>query len=99
MELHSYFRLVSKCLIGINNELQLNYNSGYERESFWLSATDLGHEGTFVWLNTGLPMVYKNFRKNQPDNAGGNENCIEMHGNGEWNDILCHNAFYSICQF
>lgn len=64
-----------------------------------MSGTDLGHEGSFVWLTTGLPLIYKNFLKHQPDNARGNEHCLELHGNGQWNDAPCTYNYFSVCQF
>lgn len=65
----------------------------------WISGTDIGHEGKFIWLSTGLPLVYKNFNSKRPNNRDGNDNCLLMSSHGKWNDIDCLYKYYFICEF
>lgn len=35
---------------------------------------------------------------NEPNNAGGNENCAAMYDGGRYNDLPCDNQAYFICE-
>ena len=58
----------------------------------WLGATDEVKEGTWVWV-TGEPWKYRNWDKNEPNNANGKtEHFLEYSitgpiGGSTWNDI------------
>ncbi|XP_043977201.1 C-type mannose receptor 2-like [Gambusia affinis] len=41
--------------------------------------------------------LYRNWPSGQPDNSQGGEGCLEMLGNGEWNDNNCDNLRKVIC--
>ncbi|XP_027217530.1 collectin-11 isoform X2 [Penaeus vannamei] len=72
------------------------YKSGPSH--LWLGASDLETEGTFRWLSGDL--VTSGWRENQPDDAEGDEDCLEM-----WtakfpslSDKQCHLNSAFICQ-
>lgn len=74
-----------------------------DTEWMWTSGTDQGQEGIFVWMSTGKGFTYTHWRGIQPDNAGGNENCVHVwksEGNGfhTWNDWICSKKLYYICE-
>ena len=57
----------------------------------WLATTDLASEGSFYFIagpEVGQGLIYKNWASNQPDNARGNEDCVEIYGT-KWNDCDC----------
>jgi len=64
----------------------------------WIGGNDIENDGTWVW-NDGTPWSYENWGMNEPNNHGGNEECLNIghHGN-EWNDAPCSNEFNSICK-
>lgn len=64
---------------------------------FWLSGNDLMEEGIFSWSSNGRPITFKRWLSGQPDNAGGNENCVEMYDH-QWNDNKCQNDMYFVCE-
>ncbi|XP_042871733.1 collectin-11-like [Penaeus japonicus] len=73
------------------------YKSGPSH--LWLGASDLETEGTFRWLS-GEP-VTSGWRENQPDDAEGGEDCLEM-----WtakfpslSDKQCHLNSAFVCQY
>lgn len=72
------------------------------RPSFWLAATDLGHEGEFVWTTTGVKLTNARWYKGQPDNAGGIERCAEItyrwNDTATWNDIPCDRKNPFFCE-
>ncbi|XP_030762155.1 C-type lectin 37Db-like [Sitophilus oryzae] len=81
----------------------VNVVAGDPYKGFWLSGTRSSRGGNnFVWLGTGKQMTYKNFAPGQPDNAGNNEDCVELwYGSNlkfYWNDIGCYHNLRYICQ-
>ncbi|XP_053682963.1 perlucin-like [Sabethes cyaneus] len=72
---------------------------------WYIAGTDLGSEGHFVWISTNKPVGYLtgylNYSPGQPDNAGGNENCLEIGrwGGVVWNDVPCEWKQRYICEY
>jgi hypothetical protein len=54
-------------------------------QSAWIGLNDIEEEGNFVWP-CGDPLVYTNWFPGQPNNFNGNQNCVEILNNGQWND-------------
>ncbi|XP_055621206.1 elastase-1-like [Toxorhynchites rutilus septentrionalis] len=72
---------------------------------WYIGGTDLGNEGHFVWISTNKPIGYLsgyfNYSPGQPDNAGNNENCLEIGrwGGVVWNDVPCEWRQRYICEY
>jgi len=59
-------------------------------DGLWLGATDVGHEGTFIWQSSGKPLSFTNWFYLNPNNWGGNENCLQQNFvDFKWNDVQC----------
>ncbi|KAL9699348.1 hypothetical protein quinque_002789 [Culex quinquefasciatus] len=78
---------------------------GSYREQVYTSGTDMGKEGSFVWLvNKRVIPGWNNFEAwetGEPNNNAGNENClvgIVKGGRVQWNDIPCNNEYCYMCQ-
>ncbi len=54
-------------------------------QTAWIGGTDEKKEGEFSWLDNS-PFSFTNWMPGQPNNAGGNENYVEMLPDGSWND-------------
>ena len=54
----------------------------------------------FKWSSTNETISYNNWAPNEPNNFGGNEQCVQMFGNvgGSWNDIACSSNHTIVCQ-
>lgn len=63
----------------------------------WIGYTDAAMEGTFVWADGG-DSTFTNWGMSQPDNSGGDENCVELLADGTWNDIVCSGAHAYVCK-
>lgn len=83
-------------LFSVHNEVEFNQSRAliikYKLTKLWLAASDLGHEGDFVWATTGRRIHYAKWSPGQPDNYSGGEHCLEHwvipSGHG-WNDNAC----------
>ncbi|CAB3379452.1 Hypothetical predicted protein [Cloeon dipterum] len=79
---------------------------GSSTDRFWLSGTDLGKEGTFYWSGVGKFIdAFWYFEDGQPDNANGNENCVQYFVHPDfndatykWNDDKCNSPFRFVCE-
>ena len=69
-------------------------NKPVSNYSIRLGGTDAQNEGTWLHDRTGAPLSYVNWAGSEPNNSGGNEHCINIIGdinyNGLWQDLGCH---------
>ena len=72
--------------------------AGLVYERVWIGGNDLAHEGSWVWVD-GTPVSgYVSWAPGEPNNAGNNEDCLQLRGDGYWNDAKCSRAMPSICE-
>lgn len=72
----------------------------------WLGATDIVSENVFRWSTSGgsdllAENTYSNWYPGEPNNQGGNEDCMHMMTKGQWNDLPCDQTYYHmrfVCQ-
>ena len=75
------------------NDCILNaLNALGETGTIWIGLNDEDVEGTFVWYDQS-PVNYTNWAPGEPNNSGGNENCVQIYPTGSspgmWNDLNC----------
>ncbi len=67
----------------------------------WIGLTDKETEGTFLWVNGESPTTTF-WYTNEPNNAGGNEDCVGLLTSGEkagtWNDFPCSTELAFVCE-
>ena len=63
----------------------------------WIGGTDAASEGTWKWSSTGTPLSYTNWNSKEPNDWGGNEDCVEVNSSGKWNDCNCAKRFKFVC--
>lgn len=60
---------------------------------YWIGATDIATEGTFLWDTTGESLVYTNWRSGEPNDGGiQGEDCAIIEGDSAtqtWDDREC----------
>ncbi|TMW49796.1 hypothetical protein DOY81_005153, partial [Sarcophaga bullata] len=67
--------------------------------NFWLGASDLGHNGQYVWASNGEAISrFTNWRAGEPNNWCGHEHCLELLSDGQWNDLNCDYKLKFICE-
>ena len=66
----------------------------------YIDGTDATTEGTFVSSVTGAALTYTNWHGGEPNNHGGNENCVHTYAeyNGTWNDVTCDTYMPAVCE-
>ncbi|XP_062598569.1 C-type lectin domain family 4 member M-like [Saccostrea cucullata] len=65
----------------------------------WIGLTDILSEGRFVFISTGSKPTYTNWHKNEPNNAGKVEHCVEKYRTGlKWNDRPCDVKRPFVCE-
>lgn len=82
-----------------------NYFIGQEAFSrvadyWWIGLHDIGSEGTFLWAGSGAAPGYTRWADNEPNNAGGDENCVatDYAFIGGWNDFDCEAVLPFVCK-
>ncbi|XP_004462458.1 mannose-binding protein C [Dasypus novemcinctus] len=68
------------------------------KEDAFLGITDEENEGQFVDL-TGRRLTYQNWNTGEPNDAGSQEDCVEIQTDGKWNDISCSKSCLAVCEF
>lgn len=73
---------------------------GYNKNTFWIGATNLGTEPNFYWMGYDKPVTFTDWLKGEPNNAGGHENCIVIWADVGylWDDAPCGDRYYFICE-
>jgi len=65
----------------------------------WLGASDFQDEGSFRWVDGDEVDPGGLWAPAQPDNFGGNENCMELREADDlWNDVPCMSPKLPICE-
>ena len=62
----------------------------------WLGGTDAALDGTYTW-DTGESFVYSAWAPGEPNNVGGDEDCLELR-TGSWNDQSCGSPRGYVCE-
>lgn len=75
---------------------------------FWLSGTNHGFNGTYVWMSSGKKVTYNQWSKGEPVplpvlKAGvcpGEEKCMEINKRLEnkWSEYRCSHFQFYVCQ-
>ena len=69
-------------------------------EKFWLGATDVAQEGVYVWDDNGKQLTYYDWdTPSQPNNAWGNQDCVNYRFGYGWHDDECDRTRGAICHY
>ncbi|XP_071824781.1 macrophage mannose receptor 1-like isoform X2 [Apostichopus japonicus] len=67
----------------------------------YIGLSDISDTEQFYWVD-GAPIDYTNWNSGEPNESGGEEDCVEMVWNqqvvGKWNDIICTQESGYVCQ-
>ncbi|XP_053405026.1 lectin-like [Mercenaria mercenaria] len=69
-------------------------------DQVWMDGDDLKSEHNFVWENTGQGFEITDWGPNEPNQSGGNEDCLSFFAlyDFKWNDEHCDSAFGFLCE-
>ncbi|CAG5132631.1 unnamed protein product, partial [Candidula unifasciata] len=69
--------------------------------SVWIGGSETLHRGTFLWVNSGNPLIFADWSFMQPiDPPGVYEDCLEMREqfSYKWNDFECNQLNRFVCE-
>ncbi|KAL4231019.1 hypothetical protein ACF0H5_011391 [Mactra antiquata] len=80
----------------------------YAKDQFWISLTDIGEEGSWMWMSSKASINttgFSDWYPGQPDNHGVDQNCAALYINRahhapswQWSDIACASRNHYICE-
>lgn len=77
-------------------------NNFNQKATYWIAGTDLGKNGSYVWITDDTPISYTNYLPGQPDNYGEVEHCLLVGWGGlrstQWNDGNCEVPLRYVCE-
>uniref|UniRef100_A0A9J8AN00 C-type lectin domain-containing protein n=1 Tax=Cyprinus carpio carpio TaxID=630221 RepID=A0A9J8AN00_CYPCA len=93
-------------LVIINTEEKQRFISSLVSERVWIGLSDREQEGIMKWVDNS-PLKQGFWLKGEPNNYGGNEDCIQLNFNrgktgwsplNSWNDMICSEKIKGICE-
>ena len=101
-EAYQYCYDLNAKLIEVYSEeqmLQLDVILDHEGSiAYWMGGTDMFHEGSWIWGNSGLPVQEFIWDINRPYNDS-TKNCLLWDGTYDCgHDWYCTSEFYPLCQ-
>lgn len=81
-------------LVVLSSQAEVDYVQSTRRG--WVGLSDRQTEGTFVNV-TAEPNDVRPFASGQPDNGGGDENCVQLKADG-LDDDQCNNKHAFLCE-
>ncbi|XP_067260386.1 CD209 antigen-like [Chanodichthys erythropterus] len=88
-------------LVIIKSEKKQRCISSFIKEMVWIGLTDIQKEGNMTWVDNS-PLKQGFWEKNEPNDAGGKEDCIELNPGktvlNNWNDIPCSDKRKCVCE-
>ncbi|XP_050961374.1 uncharacterized protein LOC127162621 [Labeo rohita] len=88
-------------LVIINSEEKQKFIASFTTERVWIGLSDTEQQGNMKWVdNSQLKQGF--WFEGEPNNQGGNEDCIELNYNREtlnsWNDESCSVKKKGVCE-
>ncbi|XP_056425115.1 hepatic lectin-like [Hyla sarda] len=76
------------------------YSDASSSKRFWIGLHDMDEEGSWIWVDgTDYETSYKSWKKGEPNDMLGDEDCAHLWSFGEWNDVPCtYEDAYGICE-
>ncbi|XP_022806021.1 macrophage mannose receptor 1-like [Stylophora pistillata] len=84
-------------LVSIHSAAENNFIALHISDNYWIGLNDLRTEGNLQWSD-GSSLVYSNYQFGEPNDHYGQEDCMEMRGEGQWNDLNCGRNLGYVCK-
>ena len=77
----------------------MNACAGAGLNRFFIDAVFDETVGEFRWSSNNETVTFANWAPNEPNNFGGNEQCVMVFTqNAAWNDARCDARYHTVCQ-
>jgi hypothetical protein len=81
-----------------DDDIQTRLENAFPGRIWWIGANDRDAEGSFLWPG-GTPLTYEAFAPGQPDDFGGDQDCVGMRPDqGLWYDMRCDRQMSFVCE-
>ncbi|XP_052676540.1 perlucin-like protein isoform X2 [Crassostrea angulata] len=110
-ELETWSGAQAKCvaensgLVEIETEAENNFLKDVAAKTFlngqfWTGGNDIDVEGQWRWVTSGNPFTFTDWGPGEPNDTGGNEDCMLLLSNTgyTWNDLPCSTNSLYICE-
>ncbi|XP_017948241.1 hepatic lectin-like [Xenopus tropicalis] len=93
-------KLKNSDLVIINSEREQNFLSSItDMSDFWIGLKGNTDKNEWRWVDGTIHKLSEGFwLKGEPNNSGGQEDCVHMRVQKKWNDIVCSNQYKAICE-
>ena len=68
------------------------------RVDIFIGLTDAITEDEFQWEDGSVLSWNDRWNTNEPNNYGGQEDCVKLRPDNKWNDVVCRQKFAFVCQ-
>ncbi|XP_016018525.2 CD209 antigen-like protein 2 isoform X1 [Rousettus aegyptiacus] len=85
-------------LVIINNTEEQKFLKSWDAKNnkrAWIGLSDQNNEGSWKWVDD-TPLRLSFWKEGEPNNIG-DEDCVELNGDG-WNDSICNADYFWICE-
>ncbi|XP_016405453.1 mannose-binding protein C-like [Sinocyclocheilus rhinocerous] len=79
------------------NNLLMSLHAVLESSYIMIGTTDIRIEGTFLDMHN-QPLTFTKWKKNEPNDYHGSEDCVAILTDGEWNDVKCNSEWHVVCE-
>lgn len=102
-EAHDFCLSMNSFVVQTETDEEINFVAEtFQGYSLWLGGTDRDNEGKFTWQASKQPVAGNHWNKNEPNDANGNEDCIELicisSYFGKFNDFNCDLTKHFACE-
>ena len=84
-------------LVSVSNRKEQTQLMKLAPRGAWLGLSDILHERRFAWIDKN-PLTFINWRRGQPNNAGGQQDCVWQRPDSLWDDVRCSGKKAFGCQ-
>jgi hypothetical protein len=85
-------------LTSVTSATEMNFFGSMEQsENMWIGYTDQNHENKFEAID-GTQVWYHQWQDGEPNNWGGNQDCVQLLSNNQIDDCGCGDAKRFICK-
>ncbi|XP_070551218.1 hepatic lectin-like [Ptychodera flava] len=88
-------------LVKLDNQAETDFVTGLLKDTFWIGTRRAcvgGDSNIWLMIHDLTEATFTSWSPHEPNNSGGNENCVEIRTSNLWNDLECSDELKSVCE-